>query len=326
MTVMFCSLTKFGGQIGTVASSCRTWAATSKSLPIVRIRPRPRLDIAGQPQTQTRKNSREVTVVKTLAPEEVLDKLETKFNSLPDHRHKGFHLYVGTGQYFQDQDNDRLIFLALHSLPDNSKEDGVNVLSLPETILDCCMNPDHYDKLMKSLENTEFIHNPISTGELDFIGNGDWSFGFSVKPSFSLFSRLNGIYSSFVPKGKTSTHLRVCNNGLFEDIPIQDISSVNVSLSPDPWNERTIDLELHGGELLTILDMEVEGDNRDLSSLMIDTEWLVVCAGLLCLNIRKALISNVTLKLPRVLTTQGNPWVEVRQKAWIEFLKKYGHL
>ena len=141
----------------------------------------------------------------------------------------GKRLFVGTGQYSENDRNERVVVLSLG--------DDEN-LKPPVMLLDTVMHRDEVGKLeqeVASLPSVGFIH----SGELDCIKDGPWKFGFVHKPPFSVFS-VSGFCCQLRHVGLEEPYLRIFDESLYEDIPLSNIEHVQVSLSPEPWVETSL--------------------------------------------------------------------------------------
>lgn len=219
-------------------------------------------------------------------------------------------LYVAAGQYYHTPKRDRV--LVMHSSTnflESKKADGHFSLGLQE-LLDCSLTSEDFDLLLKEINllTKKWCH-----GEVNAVDVGDWTHGFILGQNFKIFSKTSLICDF------TQSSLRASFDGLVEEIPLGDIKSVIVNLSEEPWDEQSLAIECADDEYTELLSYTIENETRDLATVMIDTEWTVKAAALLCLKVRK-LGYNVGLKLPKVLTVQGNPWVENRHDMWTRFM------
>eukprot|EP00794_Sanderia_malayensis_P005605 gene5605-6295_t len=217
------------------------------------------------------------------------------------------NLYIGIGQYFANPERERVIVFS-RALFNEILKNKQKALIEPEILLDCSLGTEDIDLL---LDKVGSLKASISHGEVNSIDKGQWNFGFTIKPEFEIFNR-EATVCHFIQ----NTKLRLVNG---DTIDLEDIKSVNVYLSDEPWNEQSINLEMIDDSFVNLVDFEIDNDNRDLAMLMIDTEWTVKAAALLCLNIKNR-SQKVDLKLPRNLTIQGNPWVENRQNTWTRLM------
>ena len=220
-------------------------------------------------------------------------------------------IFIGTGQYFHMVGRDRVF--VLHSkdgfgqpMRKASTSEGQKI------ILDCNLASGDVDKLMDKLETA--TNCKLCNGEINSVDRGDWTFGFTMRHEFAIFSK-NALSCCNLNGNKT---LNLMVNGEEEVIPLTQVKNINVILSEEPWNEQAIEIELKNETFTQIVGYSLENDMRDLATLMVDTEWSVKAAALLCLKVRK-LGYPVNLRLPRVLTVQGNPWVENRHEIWTKF-------
>ena len=223
----------------------------------------------------------------------------------------GERLFIGTGQYYEHDRNERVVVLSLG--------DDEN-LKPPVMLLDTVVQRDEVGKLeqeVASLPSVGFIY----SGEFDCIKDRPWKFGFVHKPPFSVFSA-SGFCCQLRHVSLEEPYLKICGESLYEDIPLSNIEHVKVSLSPEPWEERKLQLKLKDGDVVSVVEDSEENISRDhtcrLASLMISTEWMVKCAGHLCIATRQFGQTSISLKLPSVLTADVNPWVAMRNKLWAE--------
>ena len=221
---------------------------------------------------------------------------------------RGTNLFVGTGQYFEDKKNERVIVLSLGD-DGNSRP--------PLMFLDTIIPRNEVDNLENELNSLPPVTS-VRSGELDSIQHGPWKFGFVQKPSFSVFSTF-GFCCQLQYSSLQGAYVRIFGKGLYQDILVSNIEHVQVSLSPEPWEERRLQLKMKNGDVVSIVEDCVESvtSEHGLASLMISTEWIVKCAGHLCVTARH-LGGALSLKLPSVLRADVNPWVAMRNKLWAE--------
>ncbi|XP_020913608.1 uncharacterized protein LOC110251255 [Exaiptasia diaphana] len=216
------------------------------------------------------------------------------------------HIFIGTGQYYSHKTNERVIALSLGKS---------NSLETPLEILDAGIPSEDLQKLEKEigmLSNCSLV-----SGEVDSVYEEPWSFGFSNNPQFSIFSKFG--YCLTVTKLKAGPAFRVYNGPLCEEIYLRNIQDIQVRLSEQPWEERKLEVKLKDGEILTVVEDLRPNGSVDLGELMVSTEWMVKAAGHMCLFAR--VVGNckdVLLKLPNPLRAENNPWIELRNKTWIE--------
>ena len=223
---------------------------------------------------------------------------------------RDLNLYIGTGQYFDNPKRDRV--LVLHSAS-NFDEFAVSPNENPdfvERILDCSLPSSDIDQFSDELGE---IAGRISSGEINSVNTGNWTHGFVIHDVLKIFSHESLLCKLF------GTTLQVLADGKVENFPAQSIESLSVMLSEEPWNEQAVVIGCKGGQTVPLLTFSYDNDNRDLAMLMVDTEWSVKVAALLCLKLRSFGNKEVQLKLPKVLTVQGNPWVENRHNLWTRF-------
>ena len=221
------------------------------------------------------------------------------------------NLFLGIGQYFRNPKRDRVFVLNAQSGLDNfsavvqCKNGG-----FMEPLLDCSLQSVDVDRFADELLK---ISSHVYSGEVNAVDNGPWTHGFILGDHFKIFSQallqchLNVVSFEYATEGK------------LKQVPTDEISSVIVGLSEEPWNDQTLSVECKSGNIIPLFTFSNENEYRDLAMLMVDTEWSVKAAALLCLKLRKLGNSIVQLKLPKVLTIQGNPWVETRHDLWTKF-------
>ena len=181
-------------------------------------------------------------------------------------------------------------------------------LKPPVMLLDTVIQRDEVGKLEQEV---------ASLPSVGFIKDGPWKFGFVHKPPFSFFSA-SGFCCQLRHVSLEKPYLRICGESLYEDIPLSNIEHVKVSLSPEPWEERKLQLKMKDGDVVSVVEDSEENISRDhtcrLASLMISTEWMVKCAGHLCIATRQFGQTSISLTLPSVLTADVNPSVAMRNK------------
>ena len=236
--------------------------------------------------------------------------LKTKISELGI-KNRELNLFLGTGQYFHNPKRDRLLVLNSESGLNSFDTVSPNIKSdFLVPLLDCSLQSTDIDKFSDELDK---IGGNVYHGEVNAIDEGLWTHGFVINNNFKVFSQ-NSLLCKL-----TLTSFDFVTDGALQQLSIQDINSVRISLSEEPWNDQTIAIECKDESIIPLLTFGYENDYRDLAMLMMDTEWSVKAAALLCLNLRKLGNKTVHLKLPKVLTIQGNPWVESRHDLWTRF-------
>ncbi|XP_031555160.1 uncharacterized protein LOC116292057 [Actinia tenebrosa] len=233
---------------------------------------------------------------------EALDCIKTKLEPL-----KKTQIFLGTGQYYAHEANERIVVLSLG-------ESGS--LDAPLELLDTGIPSEDIHKLEK-----EIIKLPqcslLASGEVDSVHEEPWNFGFIRKPNFSIFCKFG--YNVIIKELNAGPAFRVFNGPLFEDVYLRNVMNLQIKLSEEPWHERKLELLVKNGEPLTVLEDLREEGLKDLGEVMTSTEWMVKAAGYMCLMARQ--IGNsprVSLRLPEELRADMNPWVDLRNKAWID--------
>lgn len=224
---------------------------------------------------------------------------------------KSTKLFVGTGQYYDHETNERVVIISLGEDENLEPPIMLHDTSLPRGEV------DELEKELSSLPVVGWVH----SGELDSVQDTPWKFGFVYKPSFAIFST-SGVCCQFQQYGVEGTCFRIFDEHmhLHEDVPILDIEHIQVALSPEPWEERKLQLKMKNGDVVSVVeDHEGNISNEDgLASLMLTTEWMVKAAGHMCITARQFGATGVSLKLPSVLRADVNPWVAMRNKIWAE--------
>ena len=220
-------------------------------------------------------------------------------------------LFVGTGQYYEHETNERVIILSLGD-DENTRP--------PFMLHDTTLHRDEVVKLEHELSSLPLV-GLLHCGELDTVQDSPWKFGFVHKPPFSIFSA-SGFCCQLRQSNSEGRYLRIIDEHVHEDIPLSlsSIEHIQVFLSPEPWEERKLQLKMKNGDVVSIIEdrEEVMYNDDGLASLMLTTEWMVKAAGHLCLTARQLGDTKVSLKLPSVLRADVNPWVAMRNKIWAE--------
>lgn len=237
----------------------------------------------------------------------IKEALATKPNDML--KSKTTRLFVGTGQYYEHETNERVIILSLGD-DENTRP--------PFMLHDTTLQRDEVEKLGQELNSLPAVGS-VHSGELDTVQDSPWKFGFVVKPSFSIFSA-SGFCCQLRQSGSEGSYFRIFDEHLHEDVPLSDIEHVQVSLSPEPWEERKLQLKMKNGDVVSVVeDCEENISNENgLASLMLTTEWMVKAAGHMCITARQFGDKKVSLKLPSVLRADVNPWVAMRNRIWAE--------
>ena len=224
-------------------------------------------------------------------------------------RSKTTRLFLGTGQYYEHETNERVIILSLGD-DENTRP--------PFMLHDTALHRDELVKLEHGLNSLPLV-GLLHSGELDSVHDSPWKFGFVHKPTFSIFSA-SGFCCQLRQSNSEGWYFRICNEHVHEDIPLLDIEHIQVFLSPEPWEERKLQLKMKNGNVVSVVkDIEENMYSDDgLASLLLTTEWMVKAAGHLCLTARQFGDTKVSLKLPSVLRADVNPWIAMRNKIWAE--------
>ena len=234
-------------------------------------------------------------------------RLTTKSND--ELRGKTTRLFLGTGQYYEHETNERVIILSLGD-DENTRP--------PFMLHDTTLHRGELVKLEHELNSLPPVGS-LHSGELDSVHDSPWKFGFVHKPSFSIFSA-SGFCCQLRQSNSEGRYFRILDEQLYEDIPLSGIEHIQVFLSPEPWEERKLQLKMKNGDVVSIVEDTEENMYSDdgLASLMLTTEWMVKAAGHLCLTARQFGDTKVSLKLPSVLRADVNPWIAMRNKIWAE--------
>ena len=228
---------------------------------------------------------------------------------------RNLNVFVGVGQYYNYEGHTRIVLLRLGDNWTPQRD------TPPEEIADIATDRFSIRDVAKALQNLDICRS-ILTGELDCIQDGDWKFGFVTGTRFSIFSRSGSILqtkSYFTgPKFQLKCH------GHEVKCSPDDIKSVRIEISEEPWENRRLLMELQNGQQLTVLESSNEHvfDESDvdppLARLMMSTEWLVKAGAHICLasSHLAQFSSKPLLLLPRILTEEGNMWVQMRNEAW----------
>eukprot|EP00118_Oscarella_pearsei_P024491 m.306176 g.306176 ORF g.306176 m.306176 type:complete len:294 (+) comp41023_c0_seq1:2336-3217(+) len=244
----------------------------------------------------------------------LVNEIEAK---LPKDRSSHVGLFLGTSQYnatpkvtAETPDSNRLVVLCLGDAWTPFRD------TPPREILDvttsCTLN-----EVAKAVRAAG-LSQKILTGEVDCLGKRAWSHGYSVE-DFSIFSRVEPVLWTKV--FFTGPAFCVASGSRFH---VDDVISVQVKMSDEPWEERSLQLEVKNKEkkeLVSILEMvssleEVTGDA--MADLVFSTEWIVKAGAQLCIASSRlsSLGHRPQLKLPRVLLEDSNVYVRLRNDAW----------
>lgn len=223
---------------------------------------------------------------------------------------KGAAIFAGTGQYYQEKEQDRVVMLNI--VDDFLRDSSISVFE-SQPLLDCSLKDTDVDLLMDNLKSHSKL--PVYNGEVDIIDSCPWQFGFSLKP-FSIFTTVERVLLFDDKK------LFVNTLGEQNEIPVEDVEYVGLWVSEEPFNERRLFLGLKGLTTKLLLSVDRDNKNCDLAKLTMDTEWMMKAAALLCVHISRAGNSNVFLKVSPCLQPMNNEWVAMRQKVWMEMIQK----
>lgn len=222
----------------------------------------------------------------------------------------GSAIFAGTGQYFQEKDQDRIIML---NLVDNFMQDSNISIFDSKPVLDCCLKGADVDLFLDNLKSQSKI--PVYNGEVDIINASNWQNGFSLRP-FSLFTVDERILLL------QDNHIYINTLGEVQAIPTSNVEYIGLWVSEEPYNERRLMLGLKDLKSRTLVNVERDNIDCDLATLTVDTEWMMKAAALLCVNISRSGNPNVFLKVSPCLQPINNQWVAMRQKIWMEMIQK----
>ncbi|EDV22892.1 hypothetical protein TrispH2_006596 [Trichoplax sp. H2] len=226
------------------------------------------------------------------------------------------HLFLGTCRYYNHKVNDRFVIVNL-----GDRIAVEDAWSQPQCLIDTALSRDDIEELKKSIPKLTRCAS-FSVGEVDGYFNSPWQFGYYLQPNFTVFTTLG---LQFMMRTIVNEKILFLHNGACkgQSINLAHVDSVRVEVSDDPWSSRNLILKMKDSDELKdiIEDSRINLDaesKRDLASLMIETEWLVTVAAYLSIAATTAANRKVPLQLADVLTTRGNPWVEMRNSAWIK--------
>jgi len=215
---------------------------------------------------------------------------------------------VGYGQQYRDRAVERLLVLDVDG--DFLEEYDANLFE-SELVFDGLISQQHVDELFDTV--TANAERSLYHCEFDFINTSDWRFGMTVKP-FSIFSadeRLCVIDTE-------EREVYISSDGATEDICIEDITSVYLMVSDEPYTQRTLGLGLQDDSKIAIIDYEDFKEITDLAQLTVETEWLMKAAGSLCKNLQMLSDKKIEFKMSSCLHPSNNEWVAMRQKLWVD--------
>ena len=245
-------------------------------------------------------------------------------------------LFAGTGQYYQVPDHECVVLL-------NFEEDFI---ASPEAtlfdahqLLDINVPSKQVDLLKTYIANSSPY--PLYRGELDSIDVSQWQYGFIVKP-FSIFSGDERV-CLFVAgdEGDAMGTIHTSEHGVVDVLAVSSVEYVGLFVSAEPYNERRLVLgmravsndddvlvatgtdERRQVNVKTLLSVQKNDVSCDLGKLTIETEWLMKAAALLCQRIQQLGNRRCQMQVSPVLLPENNPYVEMRQKKWMELIQKY---
>merc|ERR1712025_963691 len=219
-------------------------------------------------------------------------------------------IFAGTGQYHDlKEEQERVVLL---NIDEEFLTELEASLFFTTSVLDCyAKNTDV--RLMDAVNSSS--HLPVFNGELDFINSSDWEYGYTMEP-FSIFSFDERICL-------ISDHLiHISVDGCSDVIQLNEVDSVAIWLSEEPYNIRRLFLGLKNKETKQLMCIEKEDEDCNLATLTLETEWMMKAAALLCVHLIKRGNKEVRLRVSPALNPSNNKWVEMRQKVWIEMIRR----
>ena len=245
-------------------------------------------------------------------------------------------LFAGTGQYYKVPDHECVVLL-------NFEEDFIANLEASlfdaHQLLDICVHSKHVDLLKSHIAKSSPF--PLYHGELDVIDVSQWQYGFIVQP-FSIFSgdeRICLVVAGNPEDADPTGTIHTSVHGTTDVIPVSAVEYVGLFVSADPYNERRLVLGMrstpeHEGALLsadhekqvkikTLISVQKNEVSSDLGKLTIETEWLMKSAALLCQRVQQLGNEKCQMQVSEMLLPENNPYVEMRQKKWLEMIQKY---
>lgn len=225
------------------------------------------------------------------------------------------HLFLGTCRYYHHKIYDRFVIV---DLGDQLNSSSLDVS--PQCLIDSALPRNDIEELKKTVPKLTRCAS-FSFGEVDGYFDQPWQFGYTLQPVFAVFTTL-GI--QFVIQTMANDKIMFIQKGACrgQSISLADVKSVRIEVSDDPWSSRYLILKMKDSDTSkeiiedSRIDLNAES-KRDLATLMIETEWLVTVAAHLSIAATTAANRKVPLQLADVLTSRGNPWVQMRNTAWI---------
>lgn len=228
---------------------------------------------------------------------------------------RNLNVFVGVGQYYNYEGHTRIVLLRLGDNWTPQRDIP------PEQIADIATDRFSIRDVATTLQSLGICRS-VLTGELDCIQDGDWKFGFVTGSRFSIFSRSGSVLQT--KSYFTGPKFQLKQEGHEVKCSPDDIKSVRIEISDEPWEYRQLLMELQSGQQLTVLESSDEQVldeahvDPPLAKLMMSTEWLVKAGAHICVaSSRLGQVSRKPLLLlPRILTEEGNMWVQMRNEAW----------
>jgi len=200
-----------------------------------------------------------------------------------------------------------------------------------EEVTQLMLSSEHgRDAITQAIKEKEVEIGPIDVvdGEVDGLDTAQWEFGHTFNPLVSIFSRQKSGIVARVDDAAGELRFRNENDDV-NAISVNAVEAICIRLSEEPWTERSLLVcvrDKDGSEkevpLLSFEDkrevgLAVEAEH-DLAKLMISCEWLTKAGGHLAARLGRVKGMRVPLRLPSELREDGNIWVQMRNRMWLE--------
>ncbi|XP_065826933.1 uncharacterized protein [Oscarella lobularis] len=259
---------------------------------------------------------RSISTVKTPLyrnPNTIVERIRSEMQANDSSHHLG--LFLGVGQYNRHPERERLIVLSLGDAWAPFRD------TPPRELLDIQTECPYREIVDDAVKEADMGQGNIFTGEVDSVGDDAWRHGYTIE-NFSIFSRRGPVLWSKIFFSGPAFCL---SNG--RRIRPDDIVSVRVNVSDEPWEIRRLEVELiekNSTNLVDVLEtrcpLEDDAMGDPLANLVLSTEWMVKAGAQLCAaSFRAAAAANrlrPQLKLPRLLLEDANIYVRLRNEAW----------
>ena len=193
-----------------------------------------------------------------------------------------------------------------------------------QDVVDEVLNAEHG---MSAMEHCLLTAGAASLvhGEVDALGTGGWSHACFHDTTFSLFD-IDGGLAHITPDETGRPVLRLWKSrDTLTDIPMAHIETVLVRLNDDN-SEVSVSVGARGNQEHIVARAALEGSeenqHEELLALMVETEWMVKAAGHLAVALRR-LGAAPGLRLPALLTADGNHFVAERNRRWRDMAKGF---